>query len=90
MQRWHRKVNVSSLIAAVFAVNGFLNLVTGLLPILRVGARVGVEELPDYLRVTPAQQLSGVVSMFLGVVMSAEVYAPTARNPAMPKFRRPV
>jgi len=71
MQRWHRKVNVSSLIAAVFAVNGFLNLVTGLLPILRVGTRGGVEELPGYLRVTPAQQISGVVSIFLGVVMIA-------------------
>ena len=30
MRRWHPKVNVPGLIAAVFAVNGFLNLVTGL------------------------------------------------------------
>jgi len=71
MRRWHPELNVSGLIAAVFAVNGFLNLVTGLFPVLRGGTRTGVEELPHYLRVTPAQQLSGVVSIFLGVVMIA-------------------
>ncbi|MFO7898760.1 MAG: ion channel, partial [Planctomycetota bacterium] len=71
MRRRVSRINVPGLIAAVFAVNGFLNLVTGLLPILGGARAVGVEQVPAYLRVTPARQISGVVSIFLGVLMIA-------------------
>ncbi|MFW6158653.1 MAG: hypothetical protein ACOC8E_04780, partial [Planctomycetota bacterium] len=71
MRRWYSRINIPGLIAAVFAVTGFLNLVTGLLPILGQVRGVGVEQVPAYLRVTPAQQISGVVSIFLGVLMIA-------------------
>jgi len=64
-----RQTSIPGLIAAVFIINGFLNLATGLLPMLWVGADLGVDALPTYLRVTPAQQISGIVSVLLGVVM---------------------
>ena len=71
MPRWRERVSISNVLSAVFAANGFLNLVTGFLPILGVGPRVAVGQVPGYLRVTPSQQISGVVSILLGVVMIA-------------------
>ena len=66
-----RKANSSGLIAVVFATAGFLNIATGSFPIFRVTSGLGVDQIPAYLQLSPVQKISGVVSVFLGVLMVA-------------------
>ncbi len=60
---------MSSVIAGVLAFNGFVNLATGLAPVFRLSFYVA--EVPEYLRITPAQRTSGMLSMFLGILLIA-------------------
>ncbi len=69
MRRFVRRVNVPAVLGLVLALNGFLNLATGLVPLFAVARYV--EELPEYLRVTPVQRTSGVASLLLGILLVA-------------------
>ena len=51
------------------ALNGFLNLATGLAPIFRKALSVKLEVLPDYLKLSLGQQTSALLSVLLGVVL---------------------
>ena len=66
-----RKERIPALLAAVFAADGFLNLVTGILPAFGVAPGFGMSRVPDYLRLTPVQKLSGLLSVVFGVLMIA-------------------
>ena len=58
-------------IAAVIIANGFLNLVAGLADVFQFAAylRVDMGDVPEYLHVTPALELSGFVWVILGTVL---------------------
>jgi voltage-gated potassium channel len=64
-----RRIRIPSVIAGVLAFNGFVNLATGLAPVFRLSFYV--DEVPQYLRITPAQRTSGMVSVFLGILLIA-------------------
>lgn len=66
-----RKINISSVIAAVMAFNGFVNLATGLAPIFKIASYLRMDEVPEYLRLTSGQRFSGILSVFLGVLLIA-------------------
>ena len=71
MSSFWRKERIPALLAAVFAATGFVNLVTGILPAFGVAPGFGIVLVPDYLRLTPVQKLSGLVSVVLGILMIA-------------------
>ena len=60
---------VARLIAAVIALNGFLNLATGLISVLKVRADLGLDKVPHYLQVGPKHHISGLFSVFLGLLL---------------------
>ena len=64
---------VPYVIAGVMALNGFLNLGTGLTRIFQLGQylKLGAETLPEYLQVTPDLQLGGFVWVVLGTLLIA-------------------
>ncbi len=62
-----RRIRISTVIAGVLAFNGFVNLATGLAPVFGLSFRVA--EVPEYLKITPAQRTSGMLSVFLGIVL---------------------
>ena len=64
-----RKVSVPTVIASTLAFNGFLNLATGLAGIFRIAAYFSLDRVPEYLRVTPSHQVSGLLSVFLGLLL---------------------
>ena len=64
-----RRITFPRAIAAVLAFNGLLSLVAGVAPLLRVGAYVQLDKVPAYLRLSHGQRLSGLMSVFLGVVL---------------------
>ena len=66
-----RRNHVSSILAAVMAFNGFVNLATGLAPIFRVASYLKMDEVPEYLRLTSSQRFSGILSVLLGVLLIA-------------------
>ena len=66
-----RRIQVSSILAAVMAFNGFVNLATGLAPIFRVASYLKMDEVPEYLRLTSGQRFSGILSVLLGVLLIA-------------------
>ena len=69
MHRILRKVDISVIIASVFALTGFVNLATGLEPLFKLTAYLNVAEVPEYLRLSTGQKFSGLVSVALGVFM---------------------
>jgi voltage-gated potassium channel len=69
MARILRRIHISTLIAAVLSFNGFVNLATGLAPIFRVASYLRMEEVPEYLRLTSGQRFSGILSVFMGVLL---------------------
>ena len=62
-----RIVSAPAIMAVALALNGFLNLATGVASALSVALRL--EEVPDYLRLAPSRQFSGVLSVLLGLVL---------------------
>ena len=62
-----RKVSAPAVMAVALALNGFLNLATGVAGALSVVVRLG--EVPEYLRLAPSRQFSGVLSVLLGLVL---------------------
>lgn len=69
MARILRRIHISTLIAAVLSFNGFVNLATGLAPIFKVASYLRMEEVPEYLRLTSGQRFSGILSVFMGVLL---------------------
>lgn len=69
MRRFLRRIHIATIIAGVFALNGFVNLVTGLEPIFELTSYLHVEEVPDYLKLSSGQKVSGLLSVALGVFM---------------------
>ncbi|HUW58829.1 MAG TPA: NAD-binding protein [Planctomycetota bacterium] len=66
-----RRVTFPSIIAAVLALAGLLNLATGLVPLFKAAAYFQLDKVPEALRLSPAQRVSGVMSIFLGVLLIA-------------------
>jgi len=60
---------VPLILAAVLALNGFLNLATGVAPIFKAAMPVEAGLVSGYLTLTPAQQTSGILSVLLGVML---------------------
>lgn len=71
MPKIFRRINTPTVIAVVLAFNGFVNLATGLEPIFELTRYLRVEEVPEYLKLSAGQKVSGLLSVFLGVVMIA-------------------
>ena len=69
MTRFLRRINIPTLIAAVFALTGFVNLATGLEPLFKLTAYLHVDEVPEYLQLSAGQKFSGLISVALGVFM---------------------
>jgi len=67
MRGLFRRITFPGVIAAVLAFNGLVNLATGLAPVFAAASYL--ERVPDYLRLSHAQRLSGLMSVFLGVVL---------------------
>ena len=63
------RINITTLIAAVLALNGFLNLATGLEPLFELTSYLHVEEVPDYLKLSAGQKVSGLFSVALGIFL---------------------
>ena len=59
---------VSRTIAAVLMLNGFLNLVTGLAHVF-AAAYLPIDRIPVYMRLSPGKSISGIVSVFLGMLL---------------------
>ena len=76
-----RKISVPAIIALVLALNGFVNLATGLSAIFQLVPYV--EEVPEYLRITPVQRTSGILSVFLGILLIAVESLVTLGRPRM-------
>ena len=64
-----RRLRISALLAGVVAFNGFLNLATGIAPVL--GLAPYLKEVPEFLQLTPVRQASGILSVFLGMLLIA-------------------
>ena len=62
---------IAQIIAAVIALNGFLNVATGLISVFQVRANLGLDAVPDYLRVGTGKHISGLFSVFLGLLLIA-------------------
>ena len=71
MSGFRKRIDVPTIIAAVLAINGFLNLATGLTGIFKVPSEFGFDKMPEYLRVAPSKQISGFLSVFLGLLLIA-------------------
>ena len=66
-----RRVTFPKIVAGVLALAGLLNLVTGLAPLFRAASYLQLEKVPEYLRLSPGQRLSGIMSVLLGVLLIA-------------------
>ena len=64
-----RKIPAVKIIAAVVALNGFVNLVTGLAPIFQLEILRQLDKVPDFLKITPVHRIGGVLSVALGIVL---------------------
>lgn len=71
MRSWIKRINPPTVFAAVIAFNGFLNVVTGLEPLFALTQYLDVEEVPDYLVLSSGQKVSGLLSVFFGMLMIA-------------------
>ena len=71
MPEGYGKIRAPAAIALVLALNGFLNLATGLAAIFRVPANLGLEAVQEYLRLAHGAHLSGLLSVFLGLLLIA-------------------
>ena len=69
MQKWAREAAVPAVIAVFLALNGFLNLATGIIGAFKVKANLGLDKVPDYLQVSAGQSFSGLLSVFLGLAL---------------------
>lgn len=69
MQGLLSRITAHGVLAAVLAFTGFLNLATGLMAIFRVPSGFGTGVVPEYLQLAPAQQVSGLLSVFLGILL---------------------
>lgn len=67
MRNLARKLNIPLLVSLVVALNGFVNLATGLLSLL--GWSAGLEEVTETLHISPALRTSGAVSVALGLFL---------------------
>ena len=65
------RISVPGILAVLFAAAGFLNIATGALPVLKLSGDLGLGGIPEFLRIAPAQEISGVFSISLGVLMIA-------------------
>lgn len=71
MRRWLNRVKPPVVFAAFIAFNGFLNVVTGLEPLFELTQYIDVEEVPEYLVLSSGQKVSGLLSVFFGMLMIA-------------------
>jgi voltage-gated potassium channel len=69
MPGFRRRITFPSVIAVILAANGLLNLVTGLAVILRTELPFPLSRITEYVQLSDAQRISGVLSIFLGVVL---------------------
>lgn len=67
MRNLARKLNIPLLVSLVVALNGFVNLATGLLPLL--GWSAELEKVTGTLHISPALRTSGAVSIGLGLFL---------------------
>ncbi len=67
MHETARKINVPLIISLVVALNGFVNLATGLAAIL--GISIGLRQVTDYFQMSPVLRTSGAMSVFLGLFL---------------------
>ena len=65
------RITFPRVIAVFLALNGALNLLTGLAPVFQAGKYLKIEKVPGYLRLSQGQRISGIMSVFLGVVLIA-------------------
>jgi voltage-gated potassium channel len=61
---------IPRLTAAVLAFNGFVNLVTGIAHVF-AAAYLPIDKIPEYLKLSPGKSISGIVSVFLGILLIA-------------------
>ena len=66
-----RRITAPTVVAIVLASNGFLNLATGLVGVFQVPALPGLDAVPEYLTLAPGTQISGLLSVFLGLLLIA-------------------
>jgi voltage-gated potassium channel len=67
MRNLAQKLNIPLLVSLVVALNGFVNLATGLFPLL--GWNAGLEKVTETLQISPALRTSGAVSIALGLFL---------------------
>ena len=63
------KVPIAGIIAGVIAFNGFVNLITGLVPIFQLEILSRLDKVPEFLKITPLHRIGGFLSIVLGVVL---------------------
>ena len=62
-----RRTKIPAVFATIIALNGFLNLATALLIVFRLSSRL--PRMPSFLRITPVQRTSALLSIFLGLLL---------------------
>ncbi len=71
MNKIFTRLKVPTVIAVVIVFGGFVNLATGVGDVFRLDAGRYLEQMPEYLRMSAGRQLSGVLTIFFGLMLMA-------------------
>ena len=66
-----RRITAPTVVAIILASNGFVNLATGLVGVFEVPAPPGLDAIPQYVTLAPRAHISGLLSVFLGLLLVA-------------------